>query len=322
MSRTISELSDGQIIYLDENEVHTPYIYLGLDENGNARLLRQYVVTTKRMHSSNVASYSGCEMDQYLEDEETGFLSRFDAATIDALQNTSILYADYNQSSDGTVQYLTIARRCFLLSYSELGFGGTAEGKSYLAALKTATGLTGDSAARIAYSTNGIAQGWWQRSAHSASQFRFVTSNGSSYSGNATNSNYCFRPALSVAPATPVSEQGEETVFLLPDGRRTYWEIDATYILGSTTRRPKTARVLLEESGVSESEKMVSNNAKDSNPIWYAVDSNGVADLLNDIKETTNWELGVKVYAKGATKDTKIYQPVLIVETEASDGNS
>ena len=315
MSRIISDLIPGDVLYLDENSEHTPYIYLGLDESGNARILRQYCVTTKRMHSSNVASYNGCEMDSYLENESTGFLSRFDADTINALQNTSITYTDYNQSSDGTVQYLTIARRCFLLSYSELGYGGTAEGKSYLDALQTFTGKTGNNA-RIAYTPNGTAQNWWQRSAYSASQFRFVYTNGNSYSGNATSTGNCFRPALSVAPATPVSEQGEETVFLLPDGRRTYWGIDAICKCGTTSLRPKTAKLIVSEHGVSNSSYHVTNNAEDSEPIWYQIVNGGVAQIPNDTKESEDWELAIKVSAQGGTKDTYIGQPILIIDTE------
>ena len=63
MSRTISQLTPGTMVYVDETVSgvlsHVPYIYLGLDESGNARLLRQYAAVSKRMHSSNVASYSG-----------------------------------------------------------------------------------------------------------------------------------------------------------------------------------------------------------------------------------------------------------------------
>ena len=83
MARILSELSEGALVYLDETVngalKHTPYIYLGLDENGNGRVLRQYAAIQRRMHSQDSASYDGCEADLWLEDTQSGFLSRFDA---------------------------------------------------------------------------------------------------------------------------------------------------------------------------------------------------------------------------------------------------
>lgn len=40
MSRTISQLTPGTEVFLDEGVVHTPYIYLGLNTDGNAIILR------------------------------------------------------------------------------------------------------------------------------------------------------------------------------------------------------------------------------------------------------------------------------------------
>ena len=201
MSRTISQLTAGDKVYVDETVSgvlnHVPYIYLGLDEGGNARLLRQYAAIQKRMHSSNVAAYSGCEADVWLEDEENGFLARFDAETIDALVNTSIKYADYTQSGDNSAQIITIARRCFLLSYTEEGWSAISagsEGQSHLDALKAFTGETGDNAARIGYNESGTAVYVWMRSAYSATSFRNVYNSGAHY-GSASYTGNWLRPA-------------------------------------------------------------------------------------------------------------------------------
>lgn len=81
MSRTIAELTAGEKVYLDETIdgvlSHVPYIYLGQGESGNCIILREVAAIAKRMHSSNVAVYDGCEADLWLEDEESGYLSRF-----------------------------------------------------------------------------------------------------------------------------------------------------------------------------------------------------------------------------------------------------
>ena len=245
MPRTIADLTAGQIIYLDETIdgvlSHVPYIYLGQDESGNCIILREAVAIQKRMHSANVAVYDGCEADVWLEDEDAGYLSRFDAATRAALVSTQI---KCNSITTGEIG--VIARRCFLLSYTELGYATTPdEGVSYLAALQTAIGKTGNNA-RIAYNSAAAAVSWWLRSAISETQFRYVSTNGSASSRNATVTSFWLRPALSVAPATIVSDEGEDTIYLLPDSAKTYREVDAVVYVGSSDKRPKRARALVE----------------------------------------------------------------------------
>ncbi len=326
MSRTISQLTAGTKVYVDETVSgvtnHVPYIYLGLDEGGNARLLRQYAAIQKRMHSSNVASYSGCEADVWLEDEENGFLSRFDAETIDALRNTSISYTDYNQSGDGTVQLLTIARRCFLLSYTEEGWSATAagsEGQSYLDALKTFTGETGDNAARIGYNESGTAVNVWMRSAYSATSFRYVYNNGNAYSSYASDTGYWLRPALSIAPATSVSDEGADAIFLLPEGRRTYWGIEAVVSLGESEARPAKAKLIIDKSdGVYETTYHVCNNLQDTTPTWVECEDGGVCALA-ETKTGDDWELGVKISVKASGPKESVGEPALIVIMDEQD---
>lgn len=316
MSRKISQLAPC-VIYLDENGSHVPWWYLGRDNSGNCRLLREAPPFTKRMHSANVASYDGCEMDLWLENEETGFLSRFDEATINALEPTTICYTDYTKSADGTVEYLEIARRSMLLSYKELGYGGSETDVSFLAAMEAITGKTGNNA-RIGYTTSGTAVYYWMRSASSSSQFRYVYANGNANSNNATYANSSPRPALSVSPDTIVSDEGADSIFLLPDGRRTYWLIDATCKLGESVKRPKKAKLLLSETDIQTASYKISNNAGDSVPVWTEIQNGGVATLANMQKETANWELAVKIEARSGVHNGNVGEPVLIVETEAN----
>ena len=317
-SRYISQLTPGCAVYVDENGVHTPYIYLGLDGSGNARLLRHYAVVAKRMHSANVAHYDGCEADLWMENEQTGFLSRFDAATINALEPTTICMSDYTLNEGGTVEYPEITRRCMALSYKELGYGGSETDKSFLAALQTYYNTTNANTARIGRSSDETAVFWWMRSGFSASQFRYVSNGGGAYGSNATNGGSWQRPAISVAPATIVSDEGADSIFLLPEGRRTYWEISATALLGSSAQRPKKAKLMIAETSISEATYQVSNNAKDAAPVWVNCQNGGVCELTNTAKETDAYELGVKIHAKSGVHTGHVGEPVLIVEKEGS----
>ena len=319
MSRTIADLTAGTKIYIDETvsgeTTHVPYIYLGIDDYGKARVLRQYAVQAKRMHSSNVAAYAGCEMDTWLENT---FISRFDAATQNALVNTTIKYVDYTQSVGGTAQVLEIARRIFLLSYSEEGYGNDAagnEGSSFLAALQTFTGKTGN-AARIVYNASNTAVSAWLRSAYSATNFRFVYASGTANNYNASYTNIWPRPALSVAPATIVSDEGADEIFLLPDGRRTTWDISMEMELGESESRPKQAHVELAKTGISSATVKVCNNFGDAAPVWATCDANGDCDLNNSTKTTTNWKIGIKIEATANSPTGYIGEPAVIVATD------
>ena len=314
MSRTIADLTAGQIIYLDETVdgtlSHVPFIYLGQDDSGNCRILRQYAAVAKKMNSKNETTYDGCLADTWLNNETDGYLSRFDTATKVSLVATQMKTKSMSAGS------AIIARRCFLLSYTELGYATTPdEGSSILDTLKAVANTTNADTARIAYNESLSSVSWWLRSAASETQFRVVLNGGFVFSSNATNSIW-LRPVLSVAPATIVSDEGEDTIYLLPDSSKLYREIDATIYCGSSTARPKKARAIVPATNCSLFELQISNNAKDDSPIWVSAENNVAVDLSNDTKTTTDWELGVKIYAQSSGK-ALIGEPVVIVETES-----
>ena len=330
MARTIADLNEGTMVYVDETvsgtTIHTSYIYLGLDEDGNARLLRQYPVLAKRMNPTNVASYGGCEADMWLENTTDGFLSRFDAETIDALAMTTIKYTDCTLNESGTMQLVQIARRCFLLSYTEEGWANSTagnEGQSYLPALKAfylvqhpgETTVT-DNQARIGYrQDNGTAVSVWLRSGYSAAQFRFVYTSGYAGYNNASLANVWLRPALSIAPATSVSDEGADAIFLLPEGRRTYWGASATVSLGVTPRRPVRTKLMIDDSTFHTTYFWVCNNYGDAEPTWIPC-TNGETVELGKIKTGENWELGVKLDVRGSYAENSIGEPILLTELE------
>lgn len=324
MPRTISQLTAGTTVYVDETVsgtlTHVPYYYLGLDEGGNARLLRQYLLDDNHKMvnaAGDAASYSGGLADTYLENTTDGFLARLDANTINALNYTSIAYVDFNQDPSGTAQLVTISRRCFLLSYTEMGGAATAagsEGQSYLTALKTATGQSADNNARIGYTETGATAAiQWLRSGYSATQFRYVAANGALNYGGGHNQ-YKFRPALSVNPNTAVSDEGAESIFLLPDGRVTTWNVQAEMSLGQTAQRPSKCKVIVPaDTGVTVTTLQACNNYGDASPTWVNVAADGTA-TLGDTKTGENWELGVKLVTAANAPSKTIGEPAMIVQ--------
>lgn len=314
MSRTISELTPGTKVYYDvtrDGETKPwEFIVLGPSEQGNSVLIMfALCFMQKRMAATNVTEYNECEADTFLDGD---FLSTyFDEKFIAALTPTQIkCYSIANAATQ------TLARKCFLPSYTELGWTSTnGEGASYLPALKTWSNNTGDNAARVAYNSARDASLWWMRSAASDSQFRRVLTGGGAYSFNASDASCWLRPVLSVANATIVSDQGEETIYILPDPNKLYREAEATLFLGSSVKRPKKVRLLTDVENATEQTWKVSNNAKDASPVWVTPAADGTATLENTTKTTENWELGVHVYVKSGGKAI-VQEPILLVETE------
>ena len=119
-----------------------------------------------------------------------------------------------------------------------------------------------------------------------------------------------------MAAATIVSDEGADSIFLLPEGRRTYWTINAICKVGESVNRPKKAKLIVPEYNIQAASYQVSNNAGDASPAWVDCDNNDVCDLNNESKETTNFELAVKINAQASTHDGNVGEPILIVETE------
>ena len=317
MSRTLSQLAAGTKIYcnttLTGEDAATAFIVMGMSEQGNSVLLMpELVYQQKRMNATDMAEYNGCEMDTYLSAETDGFRTAYlSEAFRNCLVPTQIKCYSLTDS-----QEITIARDIFVPSYTEMGWTSDhPEGASLLAALKTFKGVTNDNQARIANNTAGAACHWWLRSANSSAQFRGVGGSGGASSDNASISWYWLRPLLSVAPATLVSDEGEDTIYLFPDSAAAYREIDIKISMGQSEKRPKKARVLVEITNATESSVKITNNYRDESPTWVTVPDGGVATLENTTKTSENWELGLQIYAKSGGRAT-VQEPILVVETE------
>lgn len=323
MSRTLSQLSPGTIVWLYESvageSVAVKYIYLGQNSAGNAILLREAGADRRAMSAANVASYNASAVDFYLENAQTGFLARFDANTLAAMQNTTISWKDYSQSTDGAVQLLSSARRCFLLSTYELGLEGPEGGTSFLPALKAWCNTSTANTARILLNSNGAAVPYWTRSAYDATHFIIISASGASASNLANRTENLIRPAISFASETPVSEADAEHIFLLPDSHQTFWQISFTASLGIPDKRPMMGKLFVPNE-LSANDTMtlkVCNNYADPEPTWISCENEGTARFGSQ-KTGTHWELGVKVDVQTSAPDRIVYEPAIIIETEAA----
>ena len=321
MARTIAELAAGVILYLDETvegvKTHTPYINLGLDESGNARVLRQNAGPQRKMHTTNTAVYDGCGADVWLNDTESGFLSRFDAATLGALVETNIKCATFPTS---TVSMVTLSRKCYLPSYGEVYtpvMDAIQDGTSILDALKTATGETEDAKARAAD------KGYWLRSGYSdARSYRNVLTTGYvTMTDAATNSTLpSMRPILALAANTPVSDEGAPAIFLLPEARETRWSIQTEMSLGSMDVSPTQCTLIWQnDDAISEYHYQICSNYGEEMPDWYDV-KNGDTVTLREPNSDGGWTLGARVVAYADEAGGGIGEPILIMRQKGSTG--
>lgn len=311
MSRTIKELDLGTEVWLYENNVETPYILIRKDTNGCV-LLRALAVGYRRMNSTNNTVYEGCEMDNYLCNVESGFLSRFNANTLSAFISRSI--STYT-SADTECHY--ISRTCYLLSHGEL-FNSAPTAlepeTSVLASLMIYKGTSDPDTARKCVMDSNLlsAVNWWLRSPNSATVFYYGSINGSS-SGAAASSSCAFRPALNVAPATIVSAEGADKIYLLPDEMAKIIDFKGKVL--ETATRPVKALVKYTASNLQNLNVQVCNNYGDTTPVWENATSMNEVTFSNATRETANWQVGVRCYGESSGYGY-FEEPIVLTEVE------
>lgn len=302
----------NEVLYYDETikgvKQTVAYWPIRKDADGVVLLRANGLDETRQMNKTNEATYIGSLMDTWLNDAAGGYLSYFDEKMRSCIITSAVKIKPYD--SDVVTE---IARQVYLLSESEVTNGGV-DGESILPMLKVHTGETNDNNARKATNSAGGAVGWWLRSAYSGEQIRYVYANGY-VTSNYASSRSSPRPAFKVANATMVSDGTADKNYILPDPEHLYRELSFTAFLGSTTKRPERAKVQVEIAYAQEKTIHISNNAKDANPVWVPCEPDQVVELTNTTKETEQWELGVKVYAKSEGRAT-CNEPVAIVEVE------
>lgn len=302
MGRVLGDLKPGTLVYLDETvsgiKSYVPYIWLGEDEHGKGRILREKVAIAKRLHSPITGEYNGCETDLWLEDTNAGFLSRFDSATKAAFDITTIAYRRYDENDTPGIAEIT--RTCFCLSYTELfGANGVVgdEGKSYISALMAYRHTDNEYKARIAYNDANKEIWWWLRSAYSARKFYSVNDRGYNNSMSSTYSDYWLRPAIAVKKSTPVSDEGQDFIYLLPDPNKNYRELGVIIDVGSREEAPKQMKVSVAVSNLDTITCEVTTNLNDTDPTWIQGDLDAPIRVDSIVPEQ-GCELGVRLYGR------------------------
>lgn len=309
--RLLKQIELGTSIWVNEDSVETEYILLSKDSY-SCELLRKQALVAKRMHDTDVAVYTDCEMDQYLCSTETGgFLAKFDAATQSALVPKSISTYSY-----GDTECSYISRKAYLLSYGQC-FGGTPTAlepeHTVLPALMINNGTGDSNGARIAKNSSNNAVYWWLRSPGSATQFRIVYDNGAAGSyGASYTGNWC-RPILSVAAATGVSPEGANKVVLLPEtGSRV---VEFKGLAGTSGMRPRKCAVKYTAVGLSNVSVKVCNNYGDSEPVWEDATSGADVEFSNTTKQTESWQIGIHCYGDTESYNTGYFkEPTILME--------
>lgn len=293
MSRTLGQLDLGTPVWIAENNVMHEYVLMSKDSAG-CIMLRANVVEARRMNPTNVAVYEGSEMDNWLTDDQTGFLSRFDAATLAAIVSRTRPTYSY-----GDTECHYIGRRAFLLTQGEL-FLSTPTAleplKNITSSLMIWKGTDGSSTARIGLNEELSAVYWWLSSPGSAAGFFCVNAIGASGANNAANAIIWARPALNVSADTIVSDEGADPIYLLPSGG--YREVSFYGKVGEDTIRPSVAVVEYDAVNLYDVVVEVCNNYGDASPVWVPCTSGQQVTLANNSKQTETWQVGVRCYGK------------------------
>ena len=293
MSRTLGQLDLGTPVWIAENNVMHEYVLMSKDSSG-CIMLRANAVEARRMNPTNVAVYEGSEMDSWLTDDQTGFLSRFDAATLAAIVSRTRPTYSY-----GDTECHYISRRAFLLTQGEL-FLSTPTAleplKNITSSLMIWKGANDSFAARISLNEELLAVSWWLSSPGSATNFFYVNTSGTSSTRSATDANYWARPALNVSADTIVSDEGADPIYLLPSGG--YREVSFRGKVGEDTNRPSVAVVEYNAVNLYDVVVEVCNNYGDASPVWMPCTSGQQVTLANNSKQTETWQVGVRCYGK------------------------
>ena len=197
----ISTLQPGIEIQVRENGVLVPFIYLGLNAEQKALILRKNCYASKARFGSSPI-YNGSEIDNRLVNtyrpQYTNLIAYLSASTIN--------YVTYDASF---VQSLTtVTRDIYIPSYYELTGVGPETGYNILPVLKTYNATTNDNTARLSNAA------YWTRSMFASSSYdnrvNIVDQYGrclrTSYFKAPTDKNTGTRPILSLQPSTPVNQ--------------------------------------------------------------------------------------------------------------------
>lgn len=205
----LETLTAGTGIWIAENGTLKQWIYLGKDSSGNCQMLRERTYGQRRINASpmSIPNYDGTEMDTYLSGT---FLDNFTAKVKGYLASTSISHQVYD-SGTASSSYPNMAKKCYLPTMKQLGYGGSEAGYDFLQALRTFYNITSDNNARKARNEGGTFVQYWLSSAYTQdNRFRVIgTTANLTYNQGTNGSAVSYRPMLSFSAMTPVTNTGD-----------------------------------------------------------------------------------------------------------------
>ena len=209
-SEVISSLTQGQTVKILENGTFVEFVYIGLNSDGNAVVMRGTHLTNQRNFNSSAAQpeYQNSNLDVWLLNTVLPYYTGLQSYFVDS----NITYANYDDSYAETI--LTIQRKIYVPSYYEVTGSGNEGGLNFLPALRTYKDTTTDNTAR---STGTM---YWTRTEFSSSNYPnrviVVANNGAcTRTSNFQASNSTSpkaRPVLSLSPNTPITHSGNDIV--------------------------------------------------------------------------------------------------------------
>ncbi len=96
------------------------------------------------------------------------------------------------------------------------------------------------------------------------------------------------------------------------------YAIDVIMPCGTNTRRPAQIRPVVTGSGISNMTVQVTNNLGDASPVWVTTTNDHAVLTPNFAKETTNWEIGIRVTGEADSASAYIAEPKCFVAAAAS----
>ena len=99
-----------------------------------------------------------------------------------------------------------------------------------------------------------------------------------------------------MASATIVSDEGADRIYLMP--AQSYREVSFSGKALEVAERPIKAVVEYEATNLYDVVVEVCNNYGDASPVWVPCTSGVEVELTNTVKQTTDWQVGVRCYGK------------------------
>ncbi|MEA5059387.1 MAG: DUF6273 domain-containing protein [Candidatus Pelethousia sp.] len=287
----LSSKALGTLIRVQESGVDVNYEIAGFNihKADSATLVRKDVMPDATVFGSN-NTYFG--------------------STMDTLCNETV-YASYPLGLQAMIQPVNIIcypglieeRKCFALSYTEVGIGVNS-GISENAALP----LYSSAAARIKRD-NGVAALYWLRSRNTTTNVYLINTSGNTGSLPPSNS-------MSFVPAFVIMSDAKVSDVANGDGSYTLiWptKIEVEAKMAEYDVKPTATRAMLSHNGVLDTLELC-NNYNDVSPVWETATVDTEHVFANASKTAEKWAVGIHVITeREGTEQLYLNEPVVLV---------